>query len=388
MIIPRRNLRRDLRKFFKEPTYALSVLGKRLASKFSYHFFNGYSVYPETISLFLTHNCNLRCKMCGFWGLCGATKHQPPEFLKEELSLAELKKIVDEVSRFKPNITLFGGEPLLYKDWVSLVNYIKELGLRCNVVTNGTLIKDRAREIVASRLDEIIFSLEGPKLIHDQITQVPGSFDSASVGLSQLRDEKKMRSGSKPAVNIACTISEDNYRYLEEIIALGASIGADSVTFHHLCFINPDILARHNELFKRYFGVESEPWSGFVRRQLPNIDVDYLVAQIGKIKSLEQHLDVSFCPNFTPEETRRYYSEFEFKPASYASACLSPWMTVYIFPDGSVRPCEELDLSCGNIKEKPFSQIWNNESFRNFRKTVKELKVFPVCSRCTELYRF
>jgi len=134
--------------------------------------------------------------------------------------------------------------------------------------------------------------------------------------------------------------------------------------------------------------LKSHDWSGFIRNQLPNIDVDCLIAQIQKLQKLPSALDISFYPNFTQEEIRRYYAEFEFKPSSYPPRCLSPWMTVYIFPDGSVRPCEELDFSCGNIKENSFREIWNNDSFRNFRKTVKQLKIFPVCSKCTELYRF
>jgi radical SAM protein with 4Fe4S-binding SPASM domain len=326
--------------------------------------------------------------MCGFWGVCGANKHQPPAFLKEELSFAELKKIIDEVSRFRPNITLFGGEPLLYKDWLSLVSYIKQKRLRCNIVTNGTLLKDKAHQILDSRLDEIIFSLEGPKDIHDKITQVNGSFDSAITGLSQLKEEKKRRSSNKPSINIACTISEDNYRYLEEIITIGSSIGADSVTFHHLCFINTDILVRHNEIFKRYFGIESDDWSGFVRQQLPNIDTGYLISRLQNIQRSAQPLDISIYPNFTLEEIKRYYTKFDFKPSSYAPYCLSPWMTVYIFPDGSVRPCEELNIYFGNIKNKSFKDIWNSLKLRRFRQILKKEKMFPVCPHCTELYRF
>jgi hypothetical protein len=35
-----------------------------------------------------------------------------------------------------------------------------------------------------------------------------------------------------------------------------------------------------------------------------------------------------------------------------------------------------------------FSEIWNNEKAVNFRKILKENKTFPLCARCTELYRY
>lgn len=383
-----RNLKRDIRKFIREPGYALGVLGKRLSSKFSYHFLNGSSSYPETISLFLTFNCNLRCNMCGYWGACGATKLKSPDFLSAELSLDELKKVIDEVSNFRPNITLFGGEPLLYKDWASLVRYAKEKNLRCNVVTNATFLEGKGKQAIESGIDEIIFSLEGPRDIHDKITNVKGSFDKAIAGLKEINEYKKAQGLKKPYINIASTISQDNFSFLEEIVEIGLSINADSITFHHLCFINADTLKRHNEIFKEYFGIESGDWSGFIRNKLPNIDVNYLIAIIKRLQNMKTPLDVSFYPNFTDRETRSYYTDFEFKPSSYRRSCLSPWMSAYIFPDGSVRPCEEIDFSCGNIKENSFSQIWNSEIYRNFRKVIRKIKLFPVCSKCTELYRF
>lgn len=387
-MIPRRNLKRYFKKSLSQPLYALRAFAQKLKCFFSYFFLNGYSAYPETISLFLTYNCNLRCNMCAYWGLEGATKLKPREFLNEGLSLEELKKIIDDLSGFKPNITLFGGEPLLFKDWVELVRQIKKRKLRVNVVTNSTLLKDRAAEVVDSGLDEIIFSLEGPKDIHDRITGINGSFDQAVKGLREINEEKKKKLSKKPHLNIACTLSEDNYKFLEEIITIGSSLEAEAVTFHHLCFINRGILERHNEIFKKYFGVESYDWSGFVREDLPKIEVEYFREEVEKIKKSKYPIDVFFYPNFTPQEIKRYYGQFEFTPSSYKNYCLSPWTTVYIFPDGTIRPCEELDFSCGNIKEESFKAIWNNEVYRNFRQIVKKNKVFPVCSRCTEMYRY
>ena len=62
--------------------------------------------------------------MCGFWGKSGSVRQKDTEFIKEELSLSELKKVIDEVLSFMPNITLFGGEPLLYKDWLDLISKV------------------------------------------------------------------------------------------------------------------------------------------------------------------------------------------------------------------------------------------------------------------------
>ena len=109
---------------------------------------------------------------------------------------------------------------------------------------------------------------------------------------------------------------------------------------------------------------------------------------IGRIKKTKNTVSVSFYPNFTNEETRAYYSDFHFVPNSYKRRCLSPWMVAYIFPDGSVRPCLSLNYITGNIKVDRFKDIWNNEMYCFFRKKVKLERGFPVCTRCTEYYRF
>ena len=74
-------------------------------------------------------------------GVAGSSRELPPETLKSELSIDELKSIIDEVKFYGSNITLFGGEPLLYREWAALVRYIKEAGLRCNIITNGMLLE-------------------------------------------------------------------------------------------------------------------------------------------------------------------------------------------------------------------------------------------------------
>ena len=108
MLSPR-NFKRFLGKALRQPFYALSVGWKRAQAGFAYNFGRGRSSYPEAITFFLTRLCNLRCKMCGQWGDNGAAKSQESELLKARLSLEEIRGVIDEVSLFKPNITLFGG---------------------------------------------------------------------------------------------------------------------------------------------------------------------------------------------------------------------------------------------------------------------------------------
>jgi radical SAM protein with 4Fe4S-binding SPASM domain len=326
--------------------------------------------------------------MCGQWGETGSSKYYTKEILGQKLGISELRMLIDDVSLFKPTITLFGGEPLLHEDWDELVACIKEKGLRCNMITNGTLLDRHAEEVVSSGLDEIILSLDGPEEIHDMIRGKPGTFKKLAQGVEKTQELKLLKGQGRPIFNINSTIFDCNYKNMEEIIGVAVSFGAKNLSFHHLIFLSEHTYNEHCRVFSQLFDTTSFDWAGFVEEQLPNIDVDYLIGEIRRIKGNQYDIPVSFYPNLTDEEVRSYYSSFDFSPVSYPHRCLSPWMVAYVFPDGSVRPCLSLNYSAGNIKEDSFCDIWNNHHYMRFRSIVKQCKAFPVCTRCTEYYRF
>ena len=95
-MVPWRNFKRFSNKVLKQPGYTAKVLTKRVKAFLYYYFCQGKSSYPEAITLFLTHRCNLRCKMCGQWGDSGVTKKMSHDSIKEELPFREYKKFIDE----------------------------------------------------------------------------------------------------------------------------------------------------------------------------------------------------------------------------------------------------------------------------------------------------
>jgi len=387
-MIQLRNLKRNLAKSITQPGYAWKAFTQRLLSYASYAIHDGYSHYPETVDLFLTYRCNLRCKMCGQWGPSGTSRELSPKELKDELSLDEIDKIINDIKTFKPNVTLFGGEPLLYSNWEKVVSRIKEEGMRCNIITNGILLEKHADAIINLGVDEIIFSLDGPREVHDEVRGAKGTFDKAIKGLRVIRDIKKKSGLNKPVVNISSTIFEINYKRLDELIGIAEELTASSITFHHLIFLSKEMYRQHNKIFKGYYGMVCKDWKGFVRDSLPDIDVELLIRKKEEIDKKNSKVKIAFYPNFTNEEVRKYYTEFDFTSSGYGKKCISPWMVSYIFPDGTVRPCQSLNFSPGNVRNEPFRKIWNNEKYMRFRKITKKEERYPACTRCTELYRF
>lgn len=389
-MIPKRNIGRIFGKALSQPRYAVHAFRRRLFSYLSYLRKTGKSAPPETISLFLTYWCNLHCEMCGQWGKRGASLGYSRDVLRTSLEVEMCLKLIDEVSVFSPTITLFGGEPLLYKGWERIAGYATKRGLRCNLITNGTLLlrNDNVSKLIESGVKEVIFSLDGPDTVHDEIRGRKGIFRSAYKGLAYLREMKDSGSLKFPVLNINSAIFEKNYMHFPDMIKIAERLGAATITFHHLIFTNDAIYKAHNYIFEGLYGIRSLDWGGFVRDDLPNIDTSLLLQGMEEALNTKNKVMVSFYPNYTAQEVRKYYSGFGFVPVSYRLRCLSPWMVAYIFPDGTVRPCLSLSLSLGNIKHQSFLDTWNSPEYVHFRKDIMEKGGYPVCTRCTEFYRF
>jgi len=385
MIIPWKNIRRFSAKFLSQPLYACCVGYKRAKGFLAYYFKGGRSPLPEAITLFLTYRCNLRCKMCGQWGESGVTKTSQSENIKEEIPLDILKDFIDKVAVFKPSITLFGGEPLLYSGCIDLIKHIKRKKMHALMITNGAMIKGHMEKIAESGLDDLNVSLDGGEKLHDEIRGMDGLYAKITGGLKELAAYKRSKGIKNPLVNLQCTITKYNYEQLEELLEVAREIKANSLTFHNLIFIGQDLIERQKEYDER-LKCSSKNWEGFVFK--PEIDPEKLFLKIKSILSGKYPFAADFYPNLSLKGLRQYYNNPSYKPSEYPERCLSPWVCAYVFPDGEVRPCLNSTYSFGNIKEDGFINIWNSKKAVSFRRILKKSKLFPACVRCTELYRY
>jgi len=323
--------------------------------------------------------------MCGQWGDKGVTRSDDSLYIGKELEKEELRGLIDSISSFKPNITLFGGEPLLYPHCIELIEYIKKKGLHALMVTNGTMLKEVAGSLVKSGLDELNVSLDGAGERHDAIRGQQGIFSRIMQGLAEIQRHKKERKTTRPLVNIQCTINSQNYSFLSEMIEVAGQTGADSLTFHHLVFLNKELIEKQRDCAS-LLATDGRAWEGFVFD--PGIDPESLNEEFERIASLKHAFSVEVYPRFSKDEILKYYRNIAEKSFDYGGRCVSPWIVAYIFPDGEVRPCLNFRYSFGNIRTKGFSEIWNSEEAIRYRSLLRNKKVFPVCLRCTELYRY
>lgn len=81
----------------------------------------------NTLQLFITNKCNLRCKACFYAHKLG----------KEELSFEDYKQTLSKYVNVIKKIILLGGEPTMHKDINRMISFNTKLGLKTTIYTNG-----------------------------------------------------------------------------------------------------------------------------------------------------------------------------------------------------------------------------------------------------------
>jgi MoaA/NifB/PqqE/SkfB family radical SAM enzyme len=341
---------------------------------------HGASHALEKITVELTHHCNLRCRMCSNFNDPQTPTPRGVQYARsEELTFGQLAAFVDEASAITSSFGLTGGEPTLSPHCMELIRHIKNRGLYCGLTTNGTLLKGLAEEIVDSGLDWISISLDGPEPVHDDIRGVPGTYRRLLEGVEALQEWKIKRGSQTPRLGVKFTLVGDNFRYAEDIVRTAVAMKAVLIDITHLFFWTEEIVDRQRAAYGDDIACYVANTDG-----LRGMDPVKIHEAIQGIKKQSWPIHIRVMPDLDLAETRLYYEQ----PTRFVHSrrCLRPWLNCSLLPNGDVIPC--LSYVAGNIKEQSFSQIWNSDRFRHFRRRLRKSRLFPACARCCGLYEY
>lgn len=249
---------------------------------------------PLKVSHYMTHRCNLACKFCG------------RRLLREkEMTTEEIKNCMTEFKKMGTAFWSFnGGEPLLRTDIEELIKFGKNLGFKCSMSTNGTLISKNIEKM--KNLDLVLTSIDGPEKIHDAI-RGEGNFKRTIEGLKLLKKNKI------PAF-VVTVIHKNNIEHLGEICDLVKKYDC----FHELQPVvihRPDIDANA----KKYMPTPEE-----IKKAVREIIEEKKKPESRIANSLEYLEEIKHYPNFPQQK------------------CWAKKLFCTISPEGYVLPCAEM----------------------------------------------
>lgn len=298
---------------------------------------------PLIVWIELTRRCNLRCRHCF------ARAGEPLEY---ELSTLELYSLLEDLKEMKAlSLVLSGGEPMLHEDFAHILRYACELGFVVGVATNGLLLTQQ-------RLDQL------PRTYEDLRISVSldgaGHYNSfrGEVPFEQITDKLLLLKDNGILTAVMATMSSKN---IDEMRRVFEWCVEHKIVFRSVQF-SP--LGRGGEGENRSFILTPEDVEKASRLWLEET-----------LFEMEMNKSIGIC-------VAKVF-DYTFELVYSTKRCKGGRSLAYICANGDVYPCaicaSTHTFKAGNIKEKNFSEIWQ-DSFCEIRGLT--WADFKDCARC------
>ncbi|BAA29920.1 552aa long hypothetical nitrite reductase [Pyrococcus horikoshii OT3] len=325
---------------------------------------------PFLIVWNFTNMCNFRCKHC---------YQRADKPLPSELSLEEKLMLVDQLDRAGvAAVALSGGEPTIHPHFLRIVKELSSRGIHTSVATNGWTFADKEKleEAVKAGLKYVEISVDSAKPEkHDEFRGIPGAWERAIKAL-----ENAVEIGVSHGM--AVIMDKETYQEMDDILDLAESIGVKRVIFFNLVptgraedMVKVDLTPEEREEFLK------ELYHQMKKRKLEILTTAPQYARVTLIES--QGKNVSPAHFYVGQNTAvKTLAEF-------IGGCGAGRIYAGIEPDGTVVPCVFLPLPVGNVRVKPFKEIWENSRIfnllrdrDNFTGQCKKCPYRNICGGC------
>jgi pyrroloquinoline quinone biosynthesis protein E len=318
------------------------------------------------IKLYLTHRCNLRCGMCASW-----TEEWDE---RDELSTDDWMRVIAQA---KPlglaNLKLFGGEPMLRRDLPDIVEYASGQGIRCTLITNGTLLtEERAHALVEAGLAELDLSLDASRSeLHDSIRGVPGAWTRTVHGLQSVRETARMLD-RRVVIRVNAVVMRQNLDDMPRLVEVFSALAVDEIALNPVVpqgknsrAALPGYVLERGDIIRYNSEIAPRIAERATRFRLSK-DRDHLYIYGTNEQDIDQ---AALC---------RYAERLQVK------CCFKPWYYMTIRENGDVVGCNTVKhplARMGNVRRTSVAEIWFSEQYQAFRAKCKPPH-FADCANC------
>ncbi|MCG2712274.1 MAG: radical SAM protein [Candidatus Omnitrophica bacterium] len=311
----------------------------------------------------LTRRCNLDCRHCYL--------ESRNINYKNELTIIQIKKVIDSLAKIDIPVLLFsGGEPLMHKEILPLIEYAKARKIRVGLSTNGTLIsKALAKKLAGSGIDYVGVSIDGGKNLHDRFRKIKGAYDMAIKGIINAQE-----AGLKTGVRF--TINRVNAPDLVSVLDLCIKEKIPRFCMYHLVYSGRGKDIADIDIDNK---TRRKVVAFLVKRALEYNKKSYNL----EILTVDNHADGIYIYNYLKKRNPRAAAEV-LKLLKFHGGCSAGSKIVDISPAGDVFACQFWQHEAiGNIKKTDFSKIWLNKDDKSLcRLRSKSHNIKGKCGRC------
>lgn len=324
---------------FKSST--IPKLGGNVTKSSQQFFDEYYQGKPKLSSIHveITSRCNERCIHC----------YIPHENKICDIGNDVFYEILHQAIEMKVlHITISGGEPMLHNSFVAFLHKIKEYQFSVNILSNLTLLSDTIiNEMKNNPLLGVQTSLYSMNpSIHDEITQVKGSFNKTRNSIIKLVE-------NNIPLQISCPIMRQNRNCYNDV-KKWASEYRLNVSHDYV------IIGKYDHSTQN------------LKCRLPFADVKELLKEVAENDD-----------NYYEDMRKEVENKKSISPEDYiCSVCES---SICISENGNVYPCAGWQgYVVGNITNTSLSEIWESSDKVNYLRSLK-IKDFPKCEQCPNI---
>ena len=291
---------------------------------------------PFAVSIEPTTHCNLRCPQCP----SGLRSFSRPTGM---LDLNDYQTAIEALKRHLIHVNLyFQGEPFLNKNLISMIAFAHRHNIHTGISTNGHyMTAEMAKDLIASGLDEIIFSVDGLNQESYSTYRIGGTLDTVLRHMRILADEKIKLRSKTPKIIWQTVVFSQNEQAIDQIKNTYTTYGANALQLK-----TAQLYSLSEDAGRRWLP-KNLNWSRYIKTQ----------------------------------------SGYRLKNPFY-NKCWRMWSSCVISWDGRVIPCcfdKDAKFVMGYIQKQAFNRLWNNEVYQAFRyKLLNQRAQIEICKNCTE----
>jgi radical SAM protein with 4Fe4S-binding SPASM domain len=298
---------------------------------------------------------------------------------KGEMTTLEAFHVINRLSEAKvESIHILGGEIFLRRDLFEIFHYLEKKRIYFDLVTNGTLIDKTVAERLRyfKYLTGIDYSVDGLREANDFIRS-EGVFDKVVEAINLTREDRQF------AITITCVLNNRTASQFEEFIDFFARQGVDGITFILEMFSTQEELNASTGFVRR--GDTSEEFFLNLGSKDRMISPDILrkLTKLSVIKTKKTGVLIDIIPPVAKKNPEAFL-DGKLRQEGNVLMC-GALSKIIIDQYGNVRGCPFININFGNLTERPLEEIWNSESFQNFRRDLLRSNLLDICLRCCNL---
>jgi MoaA/NifB/PqqE/SkfB family radical SAM enzyme len=323
----------------------IKQLGRKVVDHFSKRLayrFNRSFARPELFYLKITENCNFQCKHCDIW------KNKDTK----DLNISEWTKIIANLKTLRKDfdVTLSGGEPLLYGNFWQLVETLQRNKVGINLNTNGSLITEEiADKIIENNFKKVEISLYSLSAeLHNRLRNSDNAHQSAMQAIDYLQDKN-----NNTKIVVAFLLTHDNIDETIDFVKYFSNIGVWTTIQSLDSNIQP-----MNE--RTNFDNDKDNLGKFDKDKTQSIfnELFQLKEQGYKIYNRIDNLEM----------IKNYY--LGQNDQLNKIPCLAGHKNIIISTSGNLYFCFKGPV-VGNIIQKSAKQLWQSQNAKKIRKQMK-----------------